>query len=207
MNSSYTDNNRTSKKGIVTIITFFALLIGLICDSLGNLDFINKFTSISYTEANELMKEYGNAYEHALKYKAEYIDAKNDSEKWNIKEEALQKFKNIVSKDVLDTIEYSIFDDTNEETGYMDVKEYDYNEFKYTQNIEVPSDKKEIIVKDSYIIKTSRKDPTQKKRINIEPQVFKYSRKYFFGHVIIEGCTSYKDWLINYKSIQIHKNY
>ena len=75
----------------------------------------------------------------------------------------------------------------------MDVKKYDYNKFEYTNNIEVSEYKKEIIVKGSYFIKTSRRYPKKENKVGIPNQVFTYSRKNFFGEPIIEYCNTYKD--------------
>lgn len=154
---------------------------------------IDQYTMISYMEAYDLMNEYGNAYEYALKYKAEYMDVESKDDKEKIEEKALINFKKILSPKALDIVEYSIFKNTNEVEGYMDVKKYDYNKFEYTNNIEVSEYKKEIIVKGSYFIKTSRRYPKKENKVGIPNQVFTYSRKNFFGEPIIEYCNTYKD--------------
>ena len=54
---------------------------------------IDQYTMISYMEAYDLMNEYGNAYEYALKYKAEYMDVESKDDKEKIEEKALINFK------------------------------------------------------------------------------------------------------------------
>ena len=187
----YMEENRDINQGDNKIDKNFILAIIGILITLWQI--IDQYTLISYMEAYDLMNEYGNAYEYALKYKAEYMDAESNDDKDKIEEKALINFKKILSPKALDIVEYSIFKNTDEVEGYMDVKKYDYNEFEYTNNIEVSEYKKEIIVKDSYFVKTSRGYPKKEEKWGIPNQVFTYSRKNFFGEPIIEDCNTYKD--------------
>lgn len=125
-NDNIRNNNESSKKRIFeqiiigVIISISPFIIQLAYETISNVN-------VSIFLAQELIGKYEDAYNYALdiKYK-EYDNEKDKQKKIQIKEKIMDKFEQILSEELCNDIEESLFDSNY----YDDLKDYEYK-FEY----------------------------------------------------------------------------